>query len=251
MTVRRVVIADDEPLARERIGTMLAGRPTYEVVAECQDGVATVEAILALDPAIVFLDVKMPGLDGFEVLTALTEVRVPPAVIFVTAFETFGAKAFDVSAVDYLLKPFDVGRFDLALARAEQRLSGGGLDPELRRFLERLRAHQAFPERFLVRGPHHLYFVPAAEIGWVDAQANYVRVHVGGRTHLIRDTMKAFAAKLDPDRFIRVHRSIMVNINHVQRLEPQGHGEYLITMRDGSRLASSRSHSARLHALLR
>jgi two-component system LytT family response regulator len=252
---RRVVIADDEPLARERIRTMLEGRPEYTIVAEASDGVGTVEAIVEHRPDIVFLDIKMPGLDGFEVIATLEDSQVLPAVIFVTAFDSYALQAFEVSAVDYLLKPFDASRFDQALERATARAgqpsgTGSGIDLALRNFLETLRIERSYPERFLVRGPTHLYFVRTPDVEWVDAQGNYVRLHVGGRAHFVRDTMKAFAEKLHPDRFIRVHRSIIVNVDHIQRLEPHGHGEYVITLRDGIRVTSSRAHSEPLHALL-
>jgi two-component system LytT family response regulator len=253
MSTRSVVIADDEPLARERVRMMLERHPVYEIVAQCGDGQATVEATIEHKPELVFLDIKMPGLDGFEVLAALGELSTTPAVVFVTAFESFALQAFNVSAVDYLLKPFDVARFDQAIGRAEARLAtaaGAAIDPGLRGFLETLRSERSYPERFLVRGPTHLYFVRAEDIEWVDAQGNYVRLHAGGRAHFVRDTMKVFETRLHPDRFLRVHRSIIINIDHVQRLEPHGHGEYVITLHDGTRVTSSRAHGDRLHALL-
>jgi two-component system, LytTR family, response regulator len=249
----RALIADDEPLARTRVRMMLEERAGYEIVAECADGPEAVEGIIAHAPALVFLDIKMPALDGFDVLDALNAAQVPPAVVFVTAFDAYAIKAFDVSAVDYLLKPFNAVRFEQALARAESRLAhpSPGIPPDLRAFLETLRSTRAHPDRFLVRAANHLYFVREADVEWVDAADNYVRLHAGGRAHFVRDTMKAFAAKLRPDRFVRVHRSIIISLDHIQRLEPHGHGEYLITMRDGSRVTSSRSYSERLHALLR
>jgi two-component system LytT family response regulator len=247
----RVIIADDEMLARKRLRMMLETKPEYGIVAECADGTETVEAIVQHEPDLVFLDIKMPALDGFDVLEALEAARVPPAIVFVTAFDAYAVKAFDVSATDYLLKPFNAGRLDQALARVAERLRPTGLEPHLRTFLETLKSERAYPDRFLVRASNHLYFVREADIEWVDAADNYVRLHANGKVHFVRDTMKAFVGKLHPDRFIRVHRSVIVNINHVQRLEPHGHGEYVLTMRDGSRVTSSRSHSERLHALLK
>ena len=247
----RVIIADDEMLARKRLRMMLETKPEYTIVAECADGTETVEAIVQHEPDLVFLDIKMPALDGFDVLEALEAARVPPAIVFVTAFDAYAVKAFDVSATDYLLKPFNAGRLDQALARVAERLRPTGLEPHLRTFLETLKSERAYPDRFLVRASNHLYFVRETDIEWVDAADNYVRLHTGGRVHFVRDTMKAFISKLHPDRFIRVHRSVIVNIDHVQRLEPHGHGEYVLTMRDGSRVTSSRSHSERLHALLK
>jgi two-component system LytT family response regulator len=256
MTVRAVVIADDEPLARERIRTMLAAHPEYEVVAESATGPDTVDAILAHAPHLLFLDIKMPVLNGIEVLDALDEMRRPPAIVFVTAFDAYAVKAFDVSAVDYLLKPFDRERFEQALRRAAARLDATqgkapGVDREVRAFMETLRTGREFPERFPVRGPRHLYFVHTADIEWVEASANYVQVHAGGRVHFIRDTMTAFASKLSPDKFIRVHRSVIVNVDRIQRIEPRGHGDYLITLRDGTRVASSQAYNERLREMLR
>lgn len=254
MSVRRVLVADDEPLARERVRMMIDRRPGYELVAECGDGPTTVDSILTYRPDVLFLDIRMPGLDGFEVLEVLDSVAVPPAIVFVTAFDAYAVQAFGVGAVDYLLKPFDADRFEQAWSRMEARLSqpdGAPLDASLRAFLQTLRAEHAYPHRFLVRGPTHLYFVRTEEIEWVDAAANYVRLHAGGRAHMVRDTMKAFVAKLSPSRFVRVHRSIIVNLDHIRRLEPHGHGEYLITLRDGTRVTSSRAHSERLHGMLR
>ena len=254
----RVVVADDEPLARERLRMLLAAHPAHEVVAECEDGAQAVEAIATLAPDLVLLDIRMPALSGIEVVEALAAGDGPaPAVVFVTAYDEYALRAFEVSALDYLLKPVDQERLDRALAKAARRPAapdgsdGPALDPALRTFLETLRAERAYPARFLVRDAKGLYFVRADEVEWVDAQGNYVALHARGRVHLVRDTMRAFEAKLDPTRFVRVHRSAIVNLDHVQRLEPHAHGEYVITLRDGTRLTSSRAHGTRLHALLR
>ena len=253
---RRVVIADDEPLARERVRAMLGnGRSSpYTIVAECGDGPAAVEAILRHQPEIVFLDIRMPALDGLEVLTALQAAAAPPAIVFVTAYDAYAVKAFDVGAVDYLLKPFDAERFAQALARVERRLQSGPdatLDPELQALLRSLKSRQPYPDRFLVRAAKHLYFVRAADIEWVDGASNYVRLHIAGRPHLVRDTLKAISAKLPPERFVRIHRSVIVNVDCIARLVPSGHGEYRITLTDGAVITSSRGHSRELHALLR
>jgi two-component system LytT family response regulator len=254
------VVADDEPLARERLRMLLERRPEYEIVAECEDGAQTVEAIVAARPDVVFLDIRMPELSGIEVAETLAaragSGAAPPDVVFVTAYDAYALRAFEVSAVDYLLKPVDRERLDRALARVASRRAArpagaAGVDPEMRAFLEALRSERAYPARFLVRDAKGLYFVRADEVEWVDAQANYVGLHARGRVHLVRDTMRAFEAKLDPSRFVRVHRSAIVNLDHVRRLEPHAHGEYVITLADGTRLTSSRAHGARLHALLR
>jgi len=251
----RVVIADDEPLARKRVRMMLARHAGYAVVAECVDGEEAVAALIADPPDVLFLDVKMPGLDGFEVLAAIEESPRPPAIVFVTAFAEQAVDAFDESAVDFLLKPFDADRFDRAMARVGERLAGARLEAgpgsdAMRKVLRSIQA-RVYAERFLVRGPTHLYFVNAAEVEWIDAASNYVRLHVGGRAHFVRGTVKGIAQRLAPDRFVRVHRSAIVNLDFVQRLEPFEHGEYVITMRDGARVRSSRSYNEQLRALLR
>ena len=259
----RVVVADDEPLARERLRLLLEPLPGWEIVAECEDGARAVEAIAATAPDLVFLDIRMPELSGIEVVEALAaRPDAPvPAVVFVTAHDAYALRAFDVHALDYLLKPVDHERLERALARVRARRAacaptaaagqGATLDPDLRAFLETLRDQHRYPARFLVRDARGLYFVRADDVEWVDAQGNYVGLHVGGRVHLVRETMRAMEAQLDPQRFVRVHRSAIVNLDHVQRLEPWVHGEYVVTLRDGTRLTSSRAHGARLHALLR
>ena len=263
----RIVIADDEPLARQRIRSLLDDRDDLKIVGEARDGAEAVDVIMRERPDIVFLDVKMPELDGFEVIAALEalaesgaesgDVGPSPGVIFVTAFGEFAVKAFEVRALDYLLKPFDRARLERALESAtvrRARVAASGpsppLDPQLRELLAMLRAENARDERFLIRSGHRMYFVAASEIEWADAAGNYVRLHAGGRAHLYRDTMKSLEARLDARRFVRIHRSAIVNIDRVAQIEPYVHGEYVVTMRDGTRLTSSRAHSAGLRALL-
>jgi two-component system, LytTR family, response regulator len=250
-----VVIADDEPLARERIRTMLAGDARFRIVAECADGDEAVATIAERRPDLVFLDVQMPEVDGFAVLEAFGDETLP-AVIFVTAYDEYALRAFDVSAVDYLLKPFDKARFAKALERAVARMAkdatpagpdGGG---EIRALIEQLKRERGYATRFVVRADGKLTFVRAAEIDWIDASGNYARLHVQGRVHLVRETMKSIEGRLNPDQFVRVHRSAIINIDRVVSLEPYFHGEYVVAMRDGTRLTSSRTHSGRLRALI-
>ena len=252
--MRRVVIADDEPLARKRVRMMLARHDGYEVVAECADGEEAVAALITDPPDVLFLDVKMPGLDGFEVLAAIEESARPTAVVFVTAFADQAVGAFDESAVDFLLKPFDAERFDRAMSRVDRRIAGipdsPGASDAMRKVLQSIQ-RRSYAERVLVRGPRHLYFVNVGDVEWIDAAANYVRLHIDGRVHFVRDTVTAISKRLAPDRFVRIHRSLIVNLEFVQRLEPSEHGEYVITMRDGSRLRSSRSYNEQLRAMLR
>ena len=288
----RVVIADDEPLARERIRMLLERLSGFEVVGECEDGRAAVDTVASVRPDVVLLDIRMPELDGIEVVEALAARAAEegwslPSVVFATAYDEYALRAFEVSAVDYLLKPVDSERLERALHKAAARprpaaaAPGTGADaaagapdalsehgngdgeegdgpspgsiltPELAALLQEVRRKRGAPQRFVVRDARGLYFVKASDIDWVDAQGNYMRLHAGGRAHLVRDTMKAFEAKLDPAMFVRVHRSAIVNVDRIERLEPHAHGEYLIVLRDGTRLTSSRAHSARLHALIR
>jgi len=258
--VIRIVITDDEPLARQRIRSLLEDRRDVTIVGEARDGAEAVDVILRERPDVVFLDVKMPELDGFEVIAALEEMShadaeaaassVSPAIIFVTAFGEFAVKAFEVRALDYLLKPFDRARLDRALESAAARRATPAASPALRELLGMLRSEERREQRFLIRSGHRMYFVLASDIDWADAAGNYVRLHAQGRAHLHRDTMKALETRLDPQRFVRIHRSAIVNIDRIAQIEPYVHGEYVVTMRDGTRLTSSRAHSAGLRALL-
>ena len=255
----RTGIADDEPLARERIASMLEDKPDYEIVAVCKDGGEAVAAIRneALD--LLFLDVKMPELDGFQVLDALG-TGPAPAVIFVTAFDEYALRAFDVSALDYLLKPFDRARFEKTLARFETQWKGArqsgagpaGISEDLKKFLSELAARngETYVSRFAVKSNAGIYFVRADDIEWIDAAGNYAELHAGGKKHLIRETIKSVEAKLDPKKFIRVHRSAIINLDKLRKLQPYFHGEYVVTMQDGTTLTSSRGYSDRLRALL-
>jgi two-component system LytT family response regulator len=247
----RAVIVDDEPLPRERIATLLADHPEVDIVAQCGDGAEAVRTVAELKPDLLFLDIQMPELDGFEVLEALEGDQLP-AVIFVTAFDEYAVRAFEVSAIDYLLKPIDPARFEQALGRALQRMATSSeASGELLAFLSRWRAQRGYAARFVVRSGGKLSFVRPRDVDWIDAAGNYVRLHSGGRQHLLRETMKSIESRLDPEQFVRVHRSAIVNIDRVVSLEPYFHGEYVVVMRDGSKLTSSRSHSSRLRDLLK
>ncbi|MFL5630123.1 MAG: LytR/AlgR family response regulator transcription factor [Gemmatimonadaceae bacterium] len=247
-----VIIADDEPLARERLRGMLANRHECRVVAECRNGAEARDAIQTLRPDIVLLDIKMPGLDGIEVAEAISQHQ--SAVIFVTAHDEFALRAFDVNALDYVLKPVDQSRLDLAIDRAEKRHADGAarqIEPGLLDFLETLRAERAYATKFLIRGSGDLYFVRVEDIEWADAQGNYVRLHAGGKFHMLRRSFSDFEASLDPRRFVRIHRSTIVNIEQVSRLAPQGHGEYVVTLTNGAKLNTSRTYADRLQSILK
>jgi len=189
----RAVVVDDEPLARERIRSLLAGDQAFELVAECGDGAAALEAITIHSPDLLFLDVQMPEMDGFAVLQSLPTDSLP-AIVFVTAYDEYAFKAFEVNAVDYLLKPLEPERFQAALQRVRERLDRRGTaeaEPELRALLAQLRAERPAPVRIVVREGERLFFVRAEEVDWIDAAGNYARLHARGKTHLVRETMKS------------------------------------------------------------
>jgi two-component system LytT family response regulator len=235
----RVLIVDDEPLACERIRTLLAGERDIEIAGECHDGRAAVEAIRRTAPDLVFLDVQMPEMDGFAVLAALDRM---PAVIFVTAYDQFAIKAFEVHALDYLLKPFDRERFQKALARARH----GDLDARLRGLLAELRARKEFTERLVVRAGGRVLFLRVDEVDYFEAAGNYVRLHAGAEEYLYRETMARLEAALDPARFARIHRSTIVNVSRVKELYPMFRGDFAVVLRDGRRLTLAKSYRARL-----
>jgi len=250
MTIRTCIV-DDEPLARERIRTLLSGEPDIEVVGESGDGPAAVATIRAARPDLLFLDVQMPGSDGFGVLQAL-EAEIPRAVIFVTAYDQYALQAFEVHALDYLLKPFSSRRFHRALQRARAELlrqAEGDVHERILSLIEQFR-HPRRPERIVVRSVGRVSFLRIDEIDWVEAEGNYVRLHTGAASYLLRETMKGIEAKLDPDRFIRIHRSTIVNTDRIKELQPLFHGEYAVILRDGTRLTASRGPENKIRRLV-
>ncbi len=248
----RALIVDDEPLARERIRALLRGDPEVEIVGECADGRRAVAAIQKHAPDLVFLDVQMPHLDGFGVLEAVGPERIP-AVIFVTAYDQYALRAFEVHALDYLLKPFDRARFEKALQRARTRMErrdSGEINAKLLALLEDLRKGPRRLERLVIKTSGRIYFLPVREIDWIEAAGNYVRLHSGGQAHMIRETMAALETKLDPHKFLRIHRSTIVNIERIKELQPWFHGDYAVLLDDGARLTLSRSYRERLREIL-
>jgi two-component system LytT family response regulator len=244
----RVLVADDEPLARERLRTLLSGEDWLELVAECHDGMQAIEAIPRLQPDLVFLDVQMPGATGFDVISRVGPARMP-LVVFVTAFDRYALRAFDVHALDYLLKPFDRERFQQAIARARQQLerrSSGDFERRLLELVQDLKPATNRMERFVIKAGGRVFFVRADEIDWIEAAGNYVKLHVGTDAHLFRETMNALEAQLDPDVFFRIHRSHIVNIERVKELQPWFNGEYVVFLRSGTRLTLSRGYREKL-----
>ncbi len=231
----RVVIADDEAPARRIVRSYLGGRENVEVVAEAENGLEVVDAIRSLQPHLVVLDVQMPGLTGFEAIEAIG-VDAMPAVVFATAYDEFALRAFDVNAVDYLLKPFSRERFDRAFNRALER----------RESLAPLISSLPPLERIVVRQGERLFFVATREIFHLSAEGNYVRVHTADAAHLIRGTLADLEARLDPKRFARIHRSGIVNIDAIRELRTHFHGDYIVVLKNGETLKLSRRYQERL-----
>lgn len=252
----RVLVVDDEPLARERLRTLLDADPEVEIVGEAADGRGAVEAVRELAPDLVFLDVQMPLLDGFDVVDAVGAAAMP-LVVFVTAYDEYAIRAFDVHALDYLLKPFDRPRFEQALERAKQQLATGGrgetLAGQLRALLADARSASGAvdeTDRLVVRSHGRITFVPVRELDWIEAAGNYARLHAGQQTHLMRETMTGLAGRLPDGEFIRISRSAIVRVDRIRELKRLTHGEYEIVLGDDTRVKSSRGYSDRLEELL-
>jgi two-component system, LytTR family, response regulator len=236
--VARVLIVDDEAPARRKLARFLGDDARFVVAGEAEDGAQAVEQIVALEPDLIFLDIQMPGLDGFEVLAALPRESLPH-VVFTTAFAEFALKAFEVRAVDYLLKPFDQERFQAACETYWERR---GEPSQLARLIESLRASPGPLERLLVRQRERLVIVRLRDVTHVSAEEHYVRLHVSGGSHLHRMALSDLAARLDRARFIRVQRSEIVNVDHIASLEPAGHGDAVVHLRDGTEVVASRHY---------
>jgi len=244
------LIVDDEPLARERLRTLLEQDPEIEIVGECGNGRAAVSAIQKRAPRLLFLDVQMPGLDGFGVLEAVGPERMP-ATIFVTAYDQYALRAFDFHAVDYLLKPFDRERFEKALRHAKAQILGpaqGEIHERLWALLQGLRPAPRYLDRLLVKSSGRVFFLRAAEVDWIEAAANYVRLHAGKENHLLRETMNSIEEKLDPAQFLRIHRSSIVNIERIKEMHPWFRGDHVLILRDGTRLTLSGSYRKQFEA---
>lgn len=241
----RVLIVDDEPLARERVRVFAEEEPDLEVVGECGDGTAAVESIEALRPELVFLDVQMPRLNGFEVLEAI-EVRPWPAVIFITAHDTHALRAFEVSATDYLLKPYAQARFRKAVERARLQLrairndgptaSAEGPGAALQALLEQVRPTGKAP-RILVRTPDRIVFLKPEEVDHVEAAGNYLVLHVGKDRHIVRETMTAMETKLAPAGFLRANRSALINLRRIREVQPLPGGDHSVLLQTGARIS--------------
>ena len=248
----RTLIVDDEPLARERLRKLLEAEKDIEIVGECDDGRAALAAIKKQPPDLIFLDIQMPELDGFEVLARMKCERTP-AIIFATAYDKFALQAFEVHALDYLLKPFDRERFQTALNRARahlERKRPDELEQRLASLLMDLKEGARGPERLAVKSQGRVLLLKLDEIDWIEAADNYVNLHVRNESHSIRETMTSFAARLDSKKFIRISRSALVNVERIKELQPLFHGDYVVILHDGTRLTLSRTHREKVQQLL-
>ena len=248
----KTLIVDDEPLARERLAALLAAESDIEVVGQARDGEEAVTAIQDHSPQLVFLDVQMPHMNGFDVIEAVGSERMP-LVIFVTAYDQHALKAFQVRALDYILKPFDRERFTDALQRARRQIEReetGDLGRRLLALVKDLRRDQPKTDRLVVKSGGRLFFLRMDEIDWIEAAGNYVRLNVGTTSHLLRETMNAIEGRLDPEKFFRIHRSRIVNMERIQEMQPWLNGEYAVVLRTGTRLTLSRGYREKLQERL-
>jgi two-component system, LytTR family, response regulator len=250
----RVVVADDEPIGRQRLVRLLQAEPETDVVAACSDGEKAVEAIREHVPDVVLLDIQMPQLDGFEVVAALGNAH-QPAVIFVTAHDQYAVRAFEVHAFDYLLKPVDQGRLREAIGRAVSTPGRAPPGSTTRRILtlveelnsrERVRAR----DRLVVRTPERAFFLRSETIDWIEAAGKFVHLHVGRAVHALRESMADLEQELDPARFLRISRSVIVNLDRIQEIQPWFQGEYVLILSDGTRLTSTRGYRDNMRRLL-
>ena len=273
----RTLIADDEALARRRVRALLRDRPDFRVVAECSSGREAVAAVHEYRPDLVFLDVEMPGMSGLEALREIEPDSLPGAVVFLTAYDRYAVEAFEVHALDYLLKPFDDDRFEEALTRAKAHLDSGRL-AELGERVQGLLASEAwrvaevsrpgsaeeeraasdpagrsdtgFVQRLTIKKGDRLIPVDTASIDWLEAAGDYVKLHTAAGAHLLRSTMRALEERLDPERFLRIHRSAIVRVDAIKELQPDFHGEYTVVLRDGTGLKLTRTYRERARAAL-
>jgi two-component system LytT family response regulator len=248
VTKIRTMVVDDEPVARERIVGLLRQEQDIELIGECADGQQAVQAIEQQHPDLVFLDVQMPACDGFNVIRQIGADRMP-AVVFVTAYDDYALRAFEVHALDYLLKPFGSDRFRQTLQYAREHLErrrAGDLGRRLMALVQDVRPQPERPDRLVIKSGGRVFFLRTADIDWVEAAGNYVRLHLGETSHLFRETMNGIEGRLDPRRFVRIHRSRIVNTDKIKEMQPWFSGEYVVVLQNGTRLTLSRGYREKL-----
>jgi two-component system, LytTR family, response regulator len=256
MPAIRTVIADDEPLARKKLRLLLGSEPGVQVVAECQDGHETIGAIHAHKPDLLLIDIRMPDADGFEVLGKLPADEMP-VVVFTTAYDQFAVRAFEARATDYLLKPFERERLHQAIERARSEVLKSHNRDLTAKILDLLATNaepktdpRQIDDRMVIRAGGKVVFLDLAEVDWIEAAANYVKLNVGKDSYLLREGIGRVSERLDPDRFVRIHRSVIVNVRKIKELQPCDSGEYIAVLRNGKELSCSRGYRAELQRLI-
>ncbi|HEY6334126.1 MAG TPA: LytTR family DNA-binding domain-containing protein [Blastocatellia bacterium] len=253
-TITRTVIVDDEPPARRKLRSLLSREDGIEIVGECSSGRSAVELIAETCPDLVFLDIQMPGMSGFQVAATVCEAMPGPMplIIFVTAYEQYALQAFEYSALDYLLKPVDRDRFAIALRKAKYRLRTERhqmtRDTQVR--LEKLQRAPKYLERLAVKANDRVLILKVEDIDWFEAEGKYVRIHTGGGSHLLREAISTLDEKLDPSRFLRVHRSAIVNLDRIRELQPWFNGDYRVVLISGASVTLSRANKKKLSDLV-
>jgi two-component system, LytTR family, response regulator len=247
----RTLVVDDELPARRRLLSLLKTDPEIEIIGQCGDGASAIDAIVTDRPDLLFLDVQMPETDAFGVISAIAGIHMP-AIVFVTAYDRYAVQAFDARAVDYLLKPFKRERFFDALQRAKESLhravnGDGGYE---RNLVDMVRGMRPMEDRLVIRSAGRITFLRTADVQWIEAAGNYVRVHAGNEVHTMREKISTLEEQLDQRQFLRIHRSVVVNLDEVKELQPCGGGEYIVLMRDGKELPFGRTHLRQLESLL-
>ena len=244
MNTIRTLIVDDEVLARDKLAIFLQEEKDFEIVGQCKNGIEALEALDASYPDLLFLDIQMPEMDGMELLRTI-DVQKIPCIILVTAYDDYAIKAFEYHALDYLLKPFDRERFLMTIKRIREQMllhSQGNNNTQLLSYLKASLPGKKYVEKVVVKDGGKIFFVKTKDIEWVESAGNYLKLHVGKTIHMIRETMSAFEKKLNPQEFVRVHRSSLVNIDTIHNLENWGNTEFIITLNSGHKVQSGRSY---------
>jgi two-component system LytT family response regulator len=248
----KALVADDESLARKFIRRMLKDDQEVEIVGECNNGKMAVTMIRKYNPDVVFLDVQMPEMDGFAVLEAIG-IEHLPEIVFTTAYEQYAVRAFELHALDYLLKPFDQTRFKDAMRHAKERLNQRQKKEgrmQISALLDNVKAHSKYLERLIVKADGRISFLNTGEINWIQADDKYVHLHTSKGSRMVRQTLSAMESQLDPRKFMRIHRSAMVNVDRIKELQPLFSGEHSVLLEDGTKLTLSRNHKGKLFELL-
>lgn len=256
----KTIIVDDEPLARRNLRVLLERDPQIEILEECRNGREAIKAINTLAPDLIFLDIQMPEMDGFDVLAQVGPEHIQ-AIIFVTAFDQYALKAFDVHALDYLLKPFDDERFARALERAKSQIAAREINQLSERLLALLEERETerkgskheerYLTRLMIKSSSRMMLLKVDEIDFIEADGNYAKLHTGRKTHLLREKMNDLEGRLDPAKFVRIHRSIIVNLERIKEMHPHFNGDYVVVLEDGRQLRLSRTRREQLEARLR